>query len=51
MYQNDLFTCTTSDQINLEGVKNSGKDSKAVVLIAHGFAEHLGRYDFLTEKL
>ncbi len=27
------------------------EDPKAVVLINHGFAEHIGRYDYLREKL
>jgi alpha-beta hydrolase superfamily lysophospholipase len=35
----------------LWGVKSSANNAKAVVVIVHGFAEHLGRYDFFTEKL
>ncbi|MDP3387430.1 MAG: lysophospholipase [Eubacteriales bacterium] len=51
MYKRDLFTLTTSDQVKLWGVKSSASDAKAVVVIIHGFAEHLGRYEILTEKL
>ncbi|MBV1758639.1 MAG: lysophospholipase [Dethiosulfatibacter sp.] len=51
MYQKELFNCTAWDHINLWGVKNTAPESKAVVVITHGFAEHLGRYDAFTEKL
>lgn len=51
MYDKDLFNCIASDGVNLWGVKNPAHDSKAVVVIVHGFAEHLGRYDYFTEKL
>lgn len=51
MYHKDLFNCTASDQVNLWGVKSLANNAKAVVVLVHGFAEHLGRYDFFTEKL
>lgn len=31
--------------------KNLVKDSKAVIVINHGYGEHLGRYDYIVEKL
>ncbi len=51
MYQKEVFNCTAWDQINLWGDKRTARESKAVVVIVHGFAEHLGRYDIFTEKL
>lgn len=51
MNQKEMFKIETSDRINLYGVKSVASDNKAVVVIVHGFAEHLGRYDFLNENL
>lgn len=51
MNQKEMFKIETSDRIILYGVKSVASDNKAVVVIVHGFAEHLGRYDFLTENL
>ena len=42
--------------MNINGIEiyvdqNYVKDSKGVVIISHGLAEHCGRYDFITKKL
>ena len=39
------------DNIELFVQKNLVEDSKAVIVIVHGLAEHLGRYDYVAEKL
>lgn len=42
---------TTKDSINLRYREDYVNNSKAVVIIVHGFAEHIGRYDYITKKL
>ena len=39
------------DDIGLYGRIDAPDDPKAVVVVVHGLAEHLGRYDYLTGKL
>lgn len=39
------------DGIELFYKKDMIESPKALILINHGFAEHLGRYDYVTEKL
>ena len=41
----------TKDSVNLRYKENYIDNPKAVVIIVHGFAEHIGRYDYLTNKL
>lgn len=42
---------TTKDSVNLRYSEDYVDNSKAVVIIVHGFAEHLNRYDYITKKL
>ncbi|WFA09412.1 alpha/beta hydrolase [Tissierella sp. Yu-01] len=39
------------DGILLNYQKDLAKNPKGVILINHGFAEHLGRYDYVTKRL
>lgn len=39
------------DDTELYYVKDVPEKAKAIVVIVHGFAEHLARYEYLTEKL
>lgn len=41
----------TSDNIGLYVSRDIVEDSKAIILIVHGLAEHLGRYDYVVSKL
>ena len=41
----------TKDSVNLRYKENYISNPKAIIIIVHGFAEHLGRYDYLTSKL
>ncbi|MDL2310537.1 alpha/beta hydrolase [Peptostreptococcaceae bacterium OttesenSCG-928-C18] len=41
----------TKDNIKLRYEDNSVDNPKAIIVIVHGFAEHIGRYDYLTKKL
>lgn len=45
------FVITSKDGLNLYCIKNIPDNPKAVVVIVHGFAEHLARYDYFTEIL
>lgn len=38
------------DETDLYFKKDIPKDSRAIVVIVHGLAEHLGRYDYLTQE-
>lgn len=42
---------TTRDNVNLNVERDIVENSKAVILIVHGLAEHLGRYDYVVSKL
>ncbi len=42
---------TTKDKINLRYRENYIYNPKAVIILVHGFAEHIGRYDYITETL
>ncbi|MGL6104971.1 alpha/beta hydrolase [Romboutsia sp.] len=42
---------TTKDNINLNVERDLVDNAKAVILIVHGLAEHLGRYDYVVSKL
>lgn len=39
------------DGLELYYVKNVPENPKGIVVIVHGFAEHLGRYEYLTKRL
>ncbi|MTI71045.1 MAG: alpha/beta hydrolase [Firmicutes bacterium] len=39
------------DDTLLHFIKDEVEESKAVIIIVHGFCEHLGRYDYVTDKL
>lgn len=41
----------TCDNIELNMTRDIVEDSKAVILIIHGLAEHSGRYDYVSSKL
>lgn len=41
----------TCDDVELNVTKNIVENSKAVILIVHGLAEHSGRYDYVVSKL
>lgn len=45
------FIIKAPDDIYLRCKKDIPDEPVAVVLIVHGFAEHLGRYDYFVEKL
>ncbi|MTI65513.1 MAG: alpha/beta hydrolase [Firmicutes bacterium] len=39
------------DDTLLHFIKDEVEESKAVIIIVHGFCEHLGRYEYVTDKL
>ncbi|WP_352419749.1 lysophospholipase [Proteiniborus sp.] len=39
------------DGTELYFVKNIPEDIKGIVIVVHGFAEHLGRYEYVTKRL
>ena len=41
----------SSDDIELYYVKDIPLNSKAIILLVHGFGEHLGRYEYVKDKL
>ncbi|WP_100065057.1 alpha/beta hydrolase [Miniphocaeibacter massiliensis] len=41
----------TKDGVNLRYKENYIENPKAVIVIVHGFAEHIGRYDYITKIL
>lgn len=45
------FTFHTSDGTGLYMVQDVTAPPKAAVIIVHGLCEHLGRYEYLTERL
>ncbi|KAJ49277.1 alpha-beta hydrolase superfamily lysophospholipase [Clostridium tetanomorphum] len=45
------FKIKTYDGIEIFCKKDVPKDAKAMIVIVHGLCEHLGRYDYFTEKL
>ena len=45
------FTFHTSDGTGLYMVQDVTAPPKAAVVIVHGLCEHLGRYEYLTERL
>lgn len=45
------FVVKTFDGLSLKGVGETAAAQKAVVVIVHGLCEHLGRYDYLANKL
>ena len=45
------FDISSFDDTKLHGKVDEPNASKAVIVIVHGLAEHLGRYDYLAEKL
>ena len=47
----ETFQIQSFDETMLHGKKNLVASPRAVVLIVHGVAEHLGRYDYLTARL
>ncbi len=47
----ETFQIRSFDGTMLHGKKDLVTSSRAVILIVHGVAEHLGRYDYLTDKL
>lgn len=46
---NELFTNKDGIKLNLQ--RNLVENPKAVIIIVHGLAEHLGRYDYVVSKL
>lgn len=42
---------TSFDDVELMMTVDTPKDPKAVVVIVHGLCEHMGRYDYITQKL
>src|SRR5438445_8462927 len=52
MKQSERFQFTSTDGLSIACVKWSGHhDLRAVIQIAHGLGEHMGRYQELAEKL
>lgn len=49
--QNSIFKLRRGDGLNIHCETNHVHSCKAVVIIVHGFAEHLGRYEYVTEFL
>jgi lysophospholipase len=47
--ENEVYK--TCDNIELNITKDLVENAKAVILIVHGLAEHLGRYDYVASKL
>ncbi len=45
------FNFSTFDDISLYASKNLVENARGVVIIVHGLCEHLGRYDYVTDKL
>lgn len=45
------FDVKTKDNLVLACCKNEVKNPKAVFVIVHGFAEHMGRYDYLVKRM
>lgn len=45
------FDILTSDNLVLACCKNEVKNPKAIFVEIHGFAEHMGRYDYLVKRL
>ncbi|HBB28179.1 MAG TPA: alpha/beta hydrolase, partial [Clostridiales bacterium] len=41
----------SSNDINIFYKKDIPNNPKGIVIIVHGFAEHLGRYDYFVDKL
>lgn len=48
---NENMMFTNKDNIELFVQKNLVENSKAIIVIVHGLAEHLGRYDYVVSKL
>jgi alpha-beta hydrolase superfamily lysophospholipase len=47
----ETFQIQSFDETMLYGKKDLVTSPRAVILIVHGVAEHLGRYDYLTDRL
>jgi len=41
----------SSDSLRIYYEKDIPENAKAIIIIVHGFAEHLGRYEYLKDKL
>lgn len=45
------FSVKAKDNLNLVCCKNEIENPKAIVVIVHGFAEHMGRYEHLVKRM
>ena len=48
---NESMMFRNKDNIELFVQKNLVENPKAIIVIVHGLAEHLGRYDYVASKL
>jgi alpha-beta hydrolase superfamily lysophospholipase len=46
-----IFNIKTKDNLVLACCKNEVENPKAVFIVIHGFAEHMGRYDYLAKRM
>jgi alpha-beta hydrolase superfamily lysophospholipase len=46
-----VFSIKTKDNLVLACCKNEVENPKAVFIVVHGFAEHMGRYDYLVKRM